>query len=88
MTQHEISHDTPLPRCRQGHIARHIHDLRGPSAGGGHFIECRCGRPRKHPDFDAALVEWRRMHRIRSASVKPPADPAGNVVQMALRLPA
>ncbi len=88
MTQHEISHDQPLPHCRQGHIARHIHDFRGLSAGGGHAIECRCSSTRKHPDFDAALVEWRRMHGIRNARPKPPADPTGNVVQMALRLPA
>lgn len=88
MTQHEISHAPPLPRCRQHHIARHIHDFRSLNAGGGHSIECRCGSTRKHVDFDAALVEWRRIHRIRTARPKLPADPAGNVVQMALRLPA
>ncbi len=88
MTQREISHDPPLPHCRQGHVARHIHDVRGPNSGGGHCIECRCGSTRKHTEFDAALVEWRRMHRIRSGRPVPPADPAGNVVQMNLRLPA
>lgn len=90
-TQIEISHAEPLPRCKHNHIARHMHDRRGVDRGGGHFIECRCGQTKKHPAFEPALLEWRRMHRIRAARVKvaPPAQPdPDNVLQLHLRLPA
>ncbi|CAD7722170.1 hypothetical protein LMG31884_34080 [Xanthomonas hydrangeae] len=84
MTQREISHAEPLPACRAGHAARHIVDSRRLQAGGGHAIECRCGRTKKHADFDQALAEWKRMHRIRVPPQAAPAD--SNVVQLGLRL--
>ena len=84
MTQRQIDHDKPLPRCHAGHLARHIHDCRQASAGGGHFIECRCGATKRCTDFDAALQEWKRMHRVRTP--RPPAAPAAvdNVLQFGL----
>lgn len=83
MTQRHISHDT-LPACRKGHVARHIHDQRSSSAGGGHLVECECSHTRKHESFDEALLQWKRMHRIRTPrplSLKP-----SNVLQLGLRL--
>ena len=85
MTQRQVDHDTPLPACRNGHTPRHIHDTRRQSAGGGHLVECPCGSTRKHPDFAAALVEWKRMHRIRTPRAKP--LPVATIVQLGLRLP-
>ncbi|CAE6738092.1 MULTISPECIES: hypothetical protein [Xanthomonas] len=84
MTQREISHPEPLPACRAGHAGRHIVDSRRLQAGGGHVIECRCGRTKKHSAFDQALAEWKRMHRIRVPRQTAPAD--SNVVQLGLRL--
>lgn len=84
MTQRHISHPDPLPACAAGHSARHIHDLRSISAGGGHFVECRCRATRKHADADTAIAEWRRVNR--PARVRRAAEPAvsDNVVQMRL----
>jgi len=84
MTQRHISHPEPLPACSAGHSARHIHDLRSISAGGGHFVECRCRATRKHADADTAIAEWRRVNR--PARVRRAAEPAvvDNVVQMRL----
>ncbi len=84
MTQRHISHPEPLPACAAGHSARHIHDLRSISAGGGHFVECRCRATRKHADADTAIAEWRRVNR--PARVRRTAEPAvvDNVVQMRL----
>lgn len=82
MTQREVSHETPLPRCRADHMARHMLDERRPQSGGGHFIECRCGRTQKHPEFGPALAEWKRQNGIRTPR---PAAPAANVVQLGLR---
>ncbi len=42
MTQEHISHPEGLPTCAAGHCARHIHDKRCASAGGGHLVECAC----------------------------------------------
>ena len=89
MTQRHISHPEPLPACAAGHSARHIHDLRGLVAGGGHFVECRCRHTRKHAEPDAAIAEWRRINRPpRSARKVRPAitAPAHNVVQLGLSL--
>lgn len=36
--QRMISHPEPITPCSKGHAARHIHDLRRASAGGGHGI--------------------------------------------------
>ncbi|OWB25488.1 hypothetical protein [Xanthomonas oryzae] len=84
MTQRHVDHNTPLPGCRNGHAARHIIDLRRLQAGGGHFVECACGRTQKHPSFELAIAEWRRGNGIRAPSQLRPAD--SNVVQMGLRL--
>lgn len=86
MTQRHISHPEGLPTCAAGHSARHIHDLRGLSAGGGHLVECRCRATSKHAEPDAALAEWRRVNRApRSARKVLPAiagPAADNVVQL------
>jgi len=90
MTQRHISHPEPLPDCAAGHSARHIHDLRGLAAGGGHFVECRCRHTRKHAEPDAAIAEWRLVNRsARSARKVLPAiaAPADNVIQMRLPMP-
>ena len=86
MTQRHISHPEPLPACAAGHSARHIHDLRGLAAGGGHFVECRCRATRKHAEPDAALAEWHRVNRparcarkVMPAIAAPGAD---NIVQL------
>lgn len=86
MTQRHISHSEGLPPCAAGHIARHIHDLRGIAAGGGHFVECRCRATSKHAEPAQALAEWRRINRparsVRKVmpAISPPA--ADNVVQL------
>lgn len=86
MTQRHISHPEGLPKCAAGHSARHIHDLRGLAAGGGHLVECRCRATSKHADPDGALAEWRRINRApRSARKVLPAiagPAADNVVQL------
>ncbi|WP_093534225.1 hypothetical protein PWP89_13150 [Stenotrophomonas rhizophila] len=91
MTQRHICHPEGLPKCAAGHSARHIHDLRGLAAGGGHFIECQCQASRRHPEPDAALAEWRRINRpFRSARRVLPAIAApapDTVVQMRLLMP-
>jgi len=90
MTQRHISHPEPLPDCAAGHSARHIHDLRSISAGGGHFVECRCRATRKHEEPGQALAEWRRINRpARSARKVLPAIavPGDNVIQMRLAIP-
>lgn len=58
--QRMIPTATPLPPCPAGHPARHMHDLRRASAGGGHFIECACRQTAKHPELADALAEWCR----------------------------
>lgn len=57
-----ISHPEPLPPCKAGHTARHIHDVRRASAGGGHLVECPCSSTGKHAEFDDALGEWCQTH--------------------------
>lgn len=87
MTQRQISRAGDVPACPAGHSARHIQDLRSISAGGGHFIECKCRMTSKHAEPDAAHTEWRRINRpARSARKVLPAiaAPADNVVQMRL----
>lgn len=89
MTQRHISHPEGLPACAAGHSARHILDLRGLSAGGGHLVECRCRATAKHADPEAAMAEWRRINRpARAAKRTPASEPAaGNVVQLRLPMP-
>lgn len=86
MTQRHISHPEGLPACAAGHSARHIHDLRGLAAGGGHLVECKCRMTSKHAEPDAALAEWRRINRpARSARKVLPAIAApatDNIVQL------
>ena len=60
--QRMISHAVPLPACRNGHPARHIHECRGTRCGGGHLVECACSHTGKHAEFDEALVEWCGAH--------------------------
>ena len=87
MTQCQIDHPEGLPPCAAGHGARHIHDGRCASAGGGHFVECRCKKTAKHADPDEALASWRRLNRpARSArKARLPVEP-DNILQMPLRL--
>ncbi len=87
MTQKHISHPEGLPACAAGHRARHIHDLRGPAAGGGHLVECACRATSKSQDPEKALAEWRRINRpARSARPAPTPEVADNVVQFNLSL--
>ncbi len=87
MTQKHISHPEGLPNCAAGHRARHIHDLRGPAAGGGHLVECACRATSKSQDPEKALAEWRRINRpARSARPTPAPEVAHNVVQFNLSL--
>jgi hypothetical protein len=91
MTQRQLSHPEGLQQCAAGHSARHIHDQRGLSAGGGHLVECRCRATSKHADPAQALAEWRRINRpVRSArKVLPLIDaPADNVIQLRLQMPS
>ncbi|MCU0996840.1 hypothetical protein [Stenotrophomonas maltophilia] len=87
MTQEHISHPEGLPNCAAGHRARHIHDKRCASAGGGHLVECACMATSKHADPDKAIAAWRRLNR-RERSARPVAPPAAadNVLQFNLSL--
>lgn len=87
MTQKQISHPEGLPNCAAGHRARHIHDERRPSAGGGHLVECACRATSKSENPDTALAEWRRINRpARSARAPVVPAAADNVVQFKLGL--
>lgn len=87
MTQEHISHPEGLPNCAAGHRARHIHDKRCASAGGGHLVECACRATSKCENPDTALAEWRRINRpARSARAAPAPAVADNVVQFKLGL--
>ncbi|WP_181142600.1 hypothetical protein [Xanthomonas arboricola] len=83
MTQRQVDHNGVLPPCANGHVARHMLDARRLEAGGGHFIECVCGRTQKHPSYELAMTEWRRAHRIRAP--RQPQPSPQNVVQLGLR---
>lgn len=84
MTQEHISHPEGLPNCAAGHRARHIHDKRCASAGGGHLVECACRSTSKHADPDKAIDAWRRLNRpTRSARRAEPTLPE-NVLQLPL----
>lgn len=85
MTQKQISHPEGLPNCAAGHRARHIHDERRASAGGGHLVECCCRSTSKAADADAALAEWRRINRPARPPRAVPTSP-DNVVQFKLGL--
>lgn len=87
MTQEHISHPEGLPNCAAGHRARHIHDKRCASAGGGHLVECACRATSKHADPDKAIAAWRRLNRPER-SARPPAAvaAANNVLQFQLGL--
>jgi len=85
MTQKHISHPEGLPNCAAGHRARHIHDGRRASAGGGHLVECSCRSTSKKADADAALAEWRRINRPARSPRAVPTAP-GNIVQFKLGL--
>ncbi|MBH1477371.1 hypothetical protein I5U59_09610 [Stenotrophomonas maltophilia] len=84
MTQEHISHPEGLPNCAAGHRARHIHDKRCASAGGGRLVECACRSTSKHADPDKAIAAWRRLNQPeRSARKAEPALPE-NVLQLPL----
>ncbi|WP_242899126.1 hypothetical protein [Stenotrophomonas maltophilia] len=84
MTQEHISHPEGVPNCAAGHRARHIHDKRCASAGGGHLVECACRATSKSQDPEKALAEWRRINRpARSARKAEPVLP-DNVLQLPL----
>ncbi|MGO1072683.1 hypothetical protein [Lysobacter sp. CA199] len=69
MTQRQISHETNLPPCADGHAARHMRDHRCATAGGGHFLECECRRTVRHANVELALVDWKTINQVQ-------ADPA------------
>lgn len=81
-TQRQIPAPWPMPGCRSGHTARLMEDCRSAEAGGGHFIECQCGRTHKHPSAHLALQEWTRLH----GRAVPVAPTASNVIQLGLGL--
>lgn len=93
MTQRQISHQVTLPTCINGHTARHMHDQRAASAGGGHLLECECRQTAKHVCVGDALQQWRRINitrrprvrRIEPVAQVPQYDMAG-VVQFPLSL--
>jgi hypothetical protein len=87
MTQEHISHPEGLPNCAAGHRARHIHDRRCASAGGGHLVECACRSTGKHAEPDKAIEAWRRLNRpARSARPAPGPMGSDNVLQFKLGL--
>ena len=87
MTQEHISHPKGLPNCAAGHRARHIHDKRCASAGGGHLAECACRSTSKHADPDKAIAAWGRLNRpVRSTRSAPVEASADNVLQFQLGL--
>ncbi|WP_311266618.1 MULTISPECIES: hypothetical protein [unclassified Xanthomonas] len=81
--QRMISHATPLPLCRIGHTARHIHDQRSLQAGGGHLVECACSASSKHGAFDDALREWCRQQGRPTPKTNPQQQlPIDNVTRL------
>ena len=70
MTQREVTEAQPVPRCARGHHARHMLDMRRQSAGGGHFIECRCCQTRKYGTYGDALREWRQKNGARAPKMR------------------
>lgn len=81
-TQRQIAAPWLIPNCSTGHTARLMEDRRRADAGGGHFIECQCGRTHKHPRAHQALQEWTRLYG-RSVPI---ASTANNVIQLGLGL--
>lgn len=86
MTQRQVAHQVSLPPCAQGHAARHVHDLRRPEAGGGHFIECECRQTPKCTGVGVAFSEWRILNAKRRALTRrsDPALPAAQPTPVAL----
>lgn len=84
--QRMVTHAEPLLPCSKGHAARHIHDLRRASAGGGHGIECSCSHTARHPDVERALAEWELMHGkpTRAPRMRRPAAPIAPAPQLQL----
>ena len=75
MTQQQMTPPRVVPACPAGHTARYIVDGRRLEAKGGHFIECRCSRTRKHATFDLAWAHWHKLHSLHAVTVAqmPPA---------------
>ncbi len=84
MTQEQISHPEGLPNCAAGHRARHIHDKRCASAGGGHLVECACRSTSRHADPDTAIAAWRRLNRPARNARKVESALPENVLQLPL----
>ncbi|MNM61858.1 hypothetical protein D3C81_731680 [compost metagenome] len=71
--QRMITEQPPIIPCSKGHAARHMLDLRRPSAGGGHSVECACSTTARHLIFEEAHAEWCLMHGQRAPIRRPPA---------------
>jgi hypothetical protein len=59
-------------------------DARRTQAGGGHFVECACGRTQKHTTYAQALREWIRINGTAAPLI--PHAAQSNVLQMGLGL--
>ncbi|WP_313401476.1 MULTISPECIES: hypothetical protein [unclassified Stenotrophomonas] len=71
--QRMITEQVPIIPCSKGHAARHMLDLRRPSAGGGHSVECACTSTARHLTFEEAHAEWNLVHGQRAPRRKTPA---------------
>lgn len=71
--QRMITEQPPIIPCSKGHAARHMLDLRRPSAGGGHSVECACTSTAKYLTFEEAHAEWCLVHGQRAPKRRPPA---------------
>jgi len=74
--QRMITEQVPIIPCSKGHAARHMVDLRRPSAGGGHSEECACTSTARHLTFEEAHAEWRLVHGQRAPKPRAPAKRA------------
>ena len=74
--QRMITEQPPIIPCSKGHAARHMLDLRRPSAGGGHSVECACSNTARHLTFEEAHAEWCLVHGQRAPKRRPSAKRA------------
>ncbi|MGS1345311.1 hypothetical protein [Stenotrophomonas geniculata] len=86
MTQEHISHPEGLPNCAAGHRARHIHDKRCASAGGGHLVECACRSTSKHADAEGPSPHGGGSIAPRAARAAPAPTVGDNILQFQLGL--
>jgi len=66
-----ITEQVPIIPCSKGHAARHMLDLRRPSAGGGHSVECACSQTSRRLTFEEAHAEWNLVHGHPAPKRKP-----------------